>query len=448
MFSFLKPAPDAKFKIPNSKVHSIYRLHQLGVLVAIFIGYAGYNIIRQVFSIEQHDLMQVYHFSRTQIGIVLSCFGVGYGISKLFMGALSDKSNPNHYLATGLIISSVLNFCFGTTKNFLIMCGLMLLMAIAQGMGAGACQRIIQIWWGKKQRGLVYAIWGTSKSCAAIICVSIVNLTLFLFSHSLRMVFFSTGILGVILAIIVLIVGNDRPTSVGLPSIEDYTHDEVILDNGKKIKSELTNLNIFQILYRYIIKDKLVWAVTLTSMCLYVVNYGINSWIPSYLTQFKGFDPNYTKWLVGIVSISIIPVSLIIGFLSGIFKNYRGVICFISMLGVIICLSFYFLSTNHTLIVISLILLMNFLSAPTMLVGLIINEVVPKFAVGTSTGFMGFFQYIVGEIAATAFIGYLVDQFGWTACIIVLYVAAGLSLIFLIYIIFIENKLNHQNKKI
>ncbi|BDR59085.1 MFS transporter [Xylocopilactobacillus apicola] len=444
MFSFLKPAPDAKVKVAPDKVANTYKWRQIGVLVSILLGYAGYTVIRQVFTIQQHDIMKVYHFSTGQIGMILSCFGLGYGISKLFMGALSDKSDSNRYLATGLFLSSLINFAFGATRNFYIMCFLMLIMSIAQGMGAGACQRIIQLWWSKKRRGIVFAVWGTSKSFGAILCVSLVQLAAYLFSNSISMVFYATGVVGVVMSLIVWFAGCDRPAAVGLPSITEYAHEEVVLDNGEKNNNELTKMNIFQIITHYIINNKLVWAVTLTSMCLYVVSYGINTWIPSYLTQFKGFSPTTAKWLVGIVGVATIPGGIISGVLSDLFKNRRAAVCVVGILGVIACLIPYLLSTNHTVIIVVLILMMNFLSAPIMLVGLIINEVVPKFAVGTSTGFMGFFQYLGGEIAATALVGLLVDKYGWGANITVLFVASALALCLSIYIMITERKLDRS----
>lgn len=281
--------------MPADKVKSTYTKYQIGAFIAILVGYSGYYVVRQVFTVEQQDIMHVYHFSTSQFGVILSCFGIGYGISKLFMGAFSDKSDSNRYLATGLIVSSILNFLFGTTRNFFVICLLMIVMAAAQGMGAAACQRIIQLWWGKTRRGFVYAVWNTSKSFGSLICVSAIQLAAFLFSHSISMVFFTTGIIGIFMGVIVLIFGNDRPAAVGLPSISEYTGDEVVLDSGKKTNEELTDLNVVQILVRYILKDKLVWAVTLTSMFLYLVHYGVISWIPSYLIQFKGFSPTFAN---------------------------------------------------------------------------------------------------------------------------------------------------------
>lgn len=444
MFSFLKPAPDAEYKVPKDKIASMYKWRQTGVILSLCIGYIGYYIIRLIFTTEQNDIMKQYHFTTADIGIVMSCFGVGYGISKLFMGALSDKSNPKRYLATGLFASALLNLGLGSTRNLYVMMLLMLVMSITQGMGAAACQRTIQLWWGKKWRGTVYSIWSSAHNAGAFACVAVVQLATLLFTGSIRAVFYTASVIAIIIAIFILWAGSDRPTTVGLPSITEFTGDEVLLDDGKKSAAELTNLTLPQIFVKYILKNKVVWAITLTSMSLYLVRYGIMSWIPSYLTQFKGFTPGFSKWLVGIFELSAVPGVIILGTLSDFLKNHRAVVCIGCVLGLLVCLTTYFLSNNHVIIVIALIIMSSLIYAPLTLVGLMVNEAVPKFAVGSSTGFMGFFQYIFGETLATALIGALVAKFGWIASDIILYSAAILSLMLLGYIVYQER----QAKKI
>lgn len=73
MFSFLKPAPDAKVKVPAEKVVGTYRLRQTGVLLSICIGYIGYYIIRLIFTTEQNDIMKAYwvYHRRYWVGYVL-----------------------------------------------------------------------------------------------------------------------------------------------------------------------------------------------------------------------------------------------------------------------------------------------------------------------------------------------------------------------------------------
>lgn len=259
-----------------------------------------------------------------------------------------------------------------------------------------------------------------------------------MFSGSISAAFYTSSVVSLIIAALVLLVGADRPVNVGLPSISEYTGDEVVLENGTESDSEETSLTLPQIFVKYILTNKVVWAITLTSMSLYLVRYGIMSWIPSYLVESN--TTNFAKWLVGIFELAAVPGVIIMGAISDALKGRRAIVCILCVIGLFICLTTYFFSTSHILIVSVLFIMGTLIYAPLTLVGLMVNEAVPKFAVGSSTGFMGFFQYIFGETLATALIGVLVSKYGWLASNIVLYSAATLALLLLIYIMFNENR--------
>ena len=330
---------------------------------------------------------------------------------------------------------------WGATRNLYVMMALMLVMSIAQGMGAAACQRTIQLWWGKKWRGTVYSIWSSAHNAGAFACVAVVQLASFLFTGSIAAVFYTASVISFAIAAFVLWAGSERPAAVGLPSIAEYTGDEVKLDNGESSSADLTDLSLQQVFITYILKNPLVWAITLTSMALYLVRYGIMSWIPSYLVQSKGFSEAFAKWLVGIFELAAVPGVILMGAVSDFLKDRRALVCLGCVLGLVVCLTTYFFSSDKTVIVIDLLLMGTLIYAPLTLVGLMVNEVVPKFAVGSSTGFMGFFQYIFGETLATALIGILVAKYGWIASNTVLYVATGLAVLLLVYIMIHEQKL-------
>lgn len=189
MFKWILASPDANFKIPDEKVDSTFRRKQLGVLIATSFSYIAYYIIRLVFTTEQHSIMNEYSFSISQVGLILSTFGVGYGVSKLFMGALSDKANTKYFLAAGLYLSALFNAGLAFTRNFYVIIILMLLMSSAQSMGAPACQREISLWFSKKKRGTAYAIWSSAHNAGAFLCVMTVELGAYLFNNSLAAIF-------------------------------------------------------------------------------------------------------------------------------------------------------------------------------------------------------------------------------------------------------------------
>ncbi len=446
LIDFLKPAPDAEEKIPAENVTRLYKIWQVRVLISTSIVYIGYYIIRLIFTIQQNDISKVYGFSMGQIGTILSMFGIGYGISKLIMGTLADRANPNRYVATGLIVSSILNALYGATESFRMILFLMFLNSIMQGMGAAACQRLISLWFGRKgigsimARGTAFSIWSSAHNAGAFMCVAVINLSALLFGASLRWSFWTASIVSIAIAVLVLILGSDRPSTRGLPTIEDYTDDKVVVKDGEVVEGEVSTESVFKIFFEYIVKNKLIWAVILASLSIYVVRYGIMSWMPNYLVHVKGFENSTAKWLTGIFELAAVPGVIIIGFITDLLKGRRAIMVLISLIAMLVCLVTYFAATDHTLIIVILLIMGTFIYAPATIVGLMVNEAVPKFANGMSTGTMGFCQYIIGEVIATLVIGWLVEAYGWYAGNIVVYFFATVAILASIYILIHQNR--------
>jgi len=447
MFKWILASPDASFKVPDEKVDSTFRKKQLGVLIATSFSYIAYYIIRLVFTTEQHSIMNEYSFSISQVGLILSTFGIGYGVSKLFMGALSDKANTKYFLVAGLYLSALFNAGLAFTRNFYVIIILMLLMSSAQSMGAPACQREISLWFSKKNRGTAYAIWSSAHNAGAFLCVMTVELGSYLFNNSLAAIFLTASVVSVVIATLMLLINSESPAAEGLPSASKYDDEIELTSEGEIASTDKTSLSIVQVFIKYILMNKIVWAVALTSMAIYIIRYGIMSWIPSYLPT-KGFSPSFSKWLVGIFEIAAVPGVIVMGMLSDKLKGQRALVCLWCLLGLTVSLMIYFFSTNQTLITIDLFFMGSLIYAPATLIGLMINEAVPKFAVGVSTGFIGFFQYVLGEVGATALIGILVDKIGWKANSLVIFVALGVIFILTIYLVINDRRILKRENNI
>ncbi|MBJ7689425.1 MFS transporter [Weissella confusa] len=447
MFSFLKASPDASTKVPAEKVKSTYVRKQVGVVLATCVTYMAYYIIRLIFTTEQQPVMKAYGFNLSQIGLILSTFGIGYGISKLFMGGLADKSNTKRFLAFGLYLSGIFNAFLAFTHNFYIILGLMLLISVTQAIGAPACQREISLWFSKKHRGTMFAIWASAHNAGAFACVACIQIATFLFSGSLPAVFLTASVVSAVIATLMLLINSERPETEGLPSMAEYSGHVELDENGQSTSQELSDKSFWQILLHDILTNKIVWAVTLTSMSIYIVRYGVMSWIPSYLPT-KGFSIDWAKWLVGIFELSAVPGVIIFGSISDFLKGRRSLVCLVCVVAMIACLVTYFTSNNKAVIVAVLFIMGSLIYAPLALVGLMVNEAVPNYALGLSTGFMGFFQYVFGETAATALIGNLVNKYGWGASATTIYVASGLALVLLVYLVIKEHKILAMEMKI
>ena len=105
MWKLLQP-PAYKQEIAADKVDAKYRKLRLQVFIGIFIGYAGFYLVRKNFSMAMPELAGL-GFDTSELSIVLSMNAVAYALSKFLMGSVSDRSNARVFLPLGLVLASL-----------------------------------------------------------------------------------------------------------------------------------------------------------------------------------------------------------------------------------------------------------------------------------------------------------------------------------------------------
>lgn len=451
IFTFLKPAPIAKEKVPEEKIKGTYNRRRFSVFISIYIAYAAYYIVRDNFTISSPYLMRYYHFDKATIGLILSCLAISYGISKFIMGALADKCNPRYYIATGLICSAILNFLFGTTSNEYIMMILIVFMGIFQGMGAPAAHKTLAVWFSNKERGLYVSAWNTSHNVGGGVIPLLVTLALAIFGlHNWKSIFFFPSVISIILAIIVIISGADTPESVGLPPIEEFKKNDYITEKGTvEVVDAHNTIPLINIIKECILKRPIIWVLAISNASVYVIRYGIENWIPIYLHGMKGFSLAQARNCFSIYEFAAIPGTILIGIISDkIFKGKRSGLA--AALVFLLGLTFvsYWVTKSSTLIFIEVGMMGILVYGPQMLITVLTMDLVPKFAVGGTDGFVGLFGYVFGEVIASYVIGLLVDQLGWKASFFTIILAAIVSIICFIILFKAENHITESLDKI
>lgn len=166
MFGIFRPAPH-QAPLPDAEVDSTYRRLRWQIFAGIFIGYAGYYLLRKNFSLAMPYLIED-GYSRGQLGVAMSAIAIAYGLSKFIMGLVSDRSNPRVFLPFGLLVSAAVMFIFGfahwATSSVAIMFVLLFINGWAQGMGWPPSGRTMVHWWSQKERGSVVSVWNVAHN--------------------------------------------------------------------------------------------------------------------------------------------------------------------------------------------------------------------------------------------------------------------------------------------
>ena len=112
MLRFLSPELH-KPPLPPEKVDAHYTRLRWQVFIGIFVGYAGYYLVRKNFTMAIPHLIDA-GFEKGELGFALSANAIAYGLSKFLMGGISDRSSARKFLPLGLILSSIATLFMGT----------------------------------------------------------------------------------------------------------------------------------------------------------------------------------------------------------------------------------------------------------------------------------------------------------------------------------------------
>jgi len=407
-----KPAPFVA-PLPREEVPRRYTFLRWQVMLSIFWGYAAFYIVRKNFSLAKPYLIKELGFTTGDVGLIATALSVAYGVSKFVMGNVSDRSNPRAFMATGLILSGLVNLCFGRIPSLQVLTLLWFVNGWVQGMGWAPCARTLTHWFSDRERGTKFAVWNVAHNVGGGLVGPIGNLALWLCGGWLCL-FYVPGVLSIVMGLLLLVFLRDTPQSVGLPSIEEYKDD--FPDTG--VADREREMTAREILFGFVLKNRVLWILALANVFVYVVRYGVLDWAPTYLTAVKGSSGNMSRWQFFLYEYAGIPGTLLAGWLSDrFFRGRRGPVGVLFMAAVTAGVLVYWLNPpGRPWVDSAMLFLIGFLIyGPVMLIGVAAVDLVPKKAAGTAAGFTGFFGYVGGATIAELGIGKTVQHFGWDA---------------------------------
>jgi OPA family glycerol-3-phosphate transporter-like MFS transporter len=423
LLNWFRPAEPIARKTPE-EVAKWYPIYRWRVFEATFIAYAGYYLVRNNLSPVQIDIGHALGYDKTMLGTILACSAGAYGIGKLLLGNFADHANVKKFLITGLLLTAVMNFVFGLATNFNIHLALWTLNGFVQGMGSGPCLRSLAHWYSTKERGTFFGFWNVSHNlggaAAGIIAAKCTEY------FGWPSAFYVPGALALIAACYVALRMCDTPQSVGMPPIEEYAGSRPI---GSSASHE-RELSIREIIFEYLLPNRLLWILGFATFFTYIVRYSILDWGPTYLREAKGATLTDGGLSIVVAEGAGIFGMLLMGWLSDRVGGRRGMVSALSLLPLIIgFLALIFIPPNMVWLDLVIFAFLGFFSGgPLMLMGVMSLDFTSKKAVATAGGFIALFGYI-GRMAQGQALGWIAQHYGWTpglyaviGCIIVAFI--------------------------
>lgn len=461
MASFLAP-PAPKPAQTGPEADAKYRALRWQVFIGIFIGYAGFYIVRKNFSMAIPELTNL-GFDKGELGIVLSMNAIAYGFSKFVMASISDRSNARRFLPLGLVCAAISMLFMIVPVQWLgaehksaaiaLMAALNFLVGWFNGMGWPPCGRVMTHWFSIKERGTWMSFWNCAHNVGGALVgpMAVYGAMWFgsWFYGANTEYYFLIGTyafpaaVAVLVAMVAYLLIRDTPQSCGLQSIEEWS-GHASKNYSKNDEKALTVAQIF----KTVLNNKLLWYIAFANAFVYMVRYGCLDWAPTILKE-QGVDLKDAGWAYFAYEMAAIPGTIFCGWLSDhVFNGRRALPTILFMALVAVAIVIYWQFFNNFNVVIGCLIAIGFLIyGPVMLIGVQALDLAPKNAAGTAAGLTGFMGYVLGTaVLANVVIGYVADNAGWDWTFILLLGACALSVFFMALTYKEEKYLAQQNK--
>lgn len=417
IISFYKiSSPSEPFSGNEEEQSKYYKKLCWSSFLAGTIGYSLYYVCRTSLNVVKKPILESGALDAHQLGIIGSVLLFSYAIGKFINGFLADHCNIKRFMATGLLISTIANFCvgilgfvetstmaFSTFAFFILFAIIWGINGWSQSMGAAPAIIALSRWFPLKKRGTFYGFFSASHNLGEFLSFIFVGAVVGIFGWQWG--FVGSSVAGIVGVLIIVFFLHDTPQSKGLPPVEVLSH-ETSTEAVEKSKQTTKDVQ------KAVLKNPLVWILALSSAFMYISRYAINGWGVLFLQEAKGFTLATATQIISINALLGIIGTVFSGWISDkLFKGNRNAPAF--MFGVLntIALCLFLYSGDN--IYINMLSMVLFGTAIGVLIcflgGLMAVDIVPRNASGAALGVVGIASYI-GAGLQDIVSGWLIDS--------------------------------------
>ncbi|GHS86993.1 MFS transporter [Bacteroidia bacterium] len=377
LLQFFRPAPE---KADLTEDPKYLKKLQWSVFLSATVGYGLYYVCRLSLSVVKKPLVDGGILTEQELGIIGSALFFSYAIGKFTNGFLADRVNIKRFMAIGLIISSLVNIALGFSHSFWVFAILWGVNGWTQSMGAPSCVVGLSRWFTDKERGSYYGFWSASHNIGE--ALTFIATAFVVSIAGWRWGFEVAGIAGLIGAVLVLLFFHDSPQSKGLVSVLP----------PKELEQSTKSMQLA------VLKNPCIWILALSSACMYISRYAINSWGIFFLENQKAYTSVEASSIIAVSSVCGILGTVLSGWLSDkLFKGNRNFPALIfGICNTIAITLFVFVPQGYFAIDIFSMILFG-LSIGVLICylgGLMAVDIAPKKASGAALGVIGIASYI------------------------------------------------------
>ena len=413
LYTFYRISKPSAEKIEQDKVEASYKSLRSRTFWGATIAYSLYYVCRMSLSVVKQPLIDEGVLTAGELGLVGSALLFVYAVGKFLNGFIADYCNVRRFMATGLVISAVINLLMGVLGLFngvSALPSMVIFMSFAvlwgingwvQSMGSPPGVISLSRWFPQSKRGTYYSMFSTSPYIGEFLSFIITGVVVGALGWQYG--FIVAAVAGFIGTLIILFFVSDTPESKGLPSVQTLSGEQMTKQDKMPTKE----------LQKFILKHPGIWVIALSSAFIYITKYAIAGWGVLYLQKARGFSLEDATQVIAFSAAFGVLGTVLAGWLSDrVFRSDRVKPAILS--GILSSLSlFLFLFVGGGFVLNIFYVSLFSLSVGVLyciVAGLMAVDIVPRKATGAALGVVGISSYIAAGLQDITS-GYLIQGY-------------------------------------
>lgn len=413
LYTFYRISKPSADKVEPDKVDQTYISLRRRTFWGATIAYSLYYVCRMSLSVVKQPLIDEGVLTAGELGLIGSALLLVYAVGKFMNGFIADYCNVRRFMATGLLISTLVNLLMGVfglllgpagLPSVLIFVSFAVLWGVngwAQSMGSPPGVISLSRWFPQSKRGTYYSMFSSSPYIGEFLSFIITGFVVGALGWEYG--FLVASMAGLVGSLIILLLVSDTPESKGLPSVQALSGEQVTKQDKMPTKE----------LQKMIVRHPGIWVIALSSAFIYITKYAIAGWGVLFLQKARGFSLEDATQVIAFSAAFGVLGTVLAGWLSDkVFRSDRVKPALLS--GVLSLASlglFLFVGGGFVLNIFYVSLFSLSVGVLYCIVaGLMAVDIVPRKATGAALGVVGISSYVAAGLQDITS-GYLIQGF-------------------------------------
>lgn len=397
IYSFYRVSKPSSENVPEGEVQSHYKRLRNRTFWGVTAAYSLFYLCRLSMGVVKKPLIDEGVFSASELGIIASAFYFVYAIGKFLNGFIADYCNARRFMATGLLVSSVINLLMGLMGMvdgyagmpgwviYVVFVGLWGLNGWVLSMGSPSGIVSLSRWFPQSRRGTFYSIFCSTPYIGEALSMAVTGSVVAAFGWEYGFLVSAFG--GFLGVGVILATVSDTPQSEGLPSIQEISGEEV-----RKVDKMPTKE-----IQKMVLRNPAIWVIAISCALINLTKYGLMEWGVLYLQGARGFSLETSSWIIGFSAVFAILGTVGAGWLSDVvFRGNRVRPALLSGLVALAALALFLFASGDKVAMAVFVSVFSLAVGVLYCVvsGLMAIDIVPRKATGAALGVVGISSYI------------------------------------------------------